>query len=317
MENLINNKLLLKNSFYEFNREKEELLFYTDKKEYVFKGKSTFDLMDIFPLLNKENTIESIAKSLNLPIEYITQIIQILVDKNLIIFNSDNRYFSNKSLENLCLSVTHSDSKLVSTETISTFIGRKLGVVGNEDVFTELFKSLEGIFDLEFINDINANEINYDFLIAVDVFENINFFKKVNQFCYENNTEFLKIILTSDEISVGPIFIPTESSCYQCWLNRYITNLEDPSTFIKIGKNYSTTVSDSKLFPGTIEVAAGLIKRQIINYFNVNSSCSLVNNEYYLNLNNFDSYLSPVLKIPNCIICNNNTSKRLQDEVII
>lgn len=236
----------------------------------------------------------------------------------MVIFDSDDISFSNPILGNLYQSMMiHSENNTVPKETIKAFVGRRIGVIGKKDICMELLKSFNNIFDLKFISNINDNDLNYDFLIAIDVFENINFFKEVNKFCYENNIDFIRITLTSDEINVGPIFIPYESACYQCWLNRFITNFDDPSTFIKIGTNYSTTPLDSKLSPGTIEVATGLIKRQIINFFDTYSSCPLVNNEYYLNLKTFDSHLSPVLKIPNCIICNNNTYTRLKYEVLV
>lgn len=316
MEEILKKSFVLKNSFCEFNKENEEFYIYTNNKEFVFNGKSTHDLNEMFPLMRKNFTVSEIAVSLNLPTEYISQIIKILIDKNLVIVVSSNyKQFSNESIENIYFSSIEESKESSFPNHLGLFLGKKIGFVGNEYLYNAFSYSLRNIFDLEYIENIDRIQSEHDLLIAVDVYENINLFQSVNEFSYKNNTNFLKAIVTSNEISVGPIFIATESACYQCWLSRYITNFEEPSPFLKIGKNYIADRNDSNILPGSLEVIIGIIKRHLLNYFDDKTGSHLIDNEYYLNLNNFDSSLSPVLKLPNCKICNQRISRRLIYEV--
>ncbi|MGR5907838.1 hypothetical protein ACT7DL_15445 [Bacillus paranthracis] len=144
MDHLILNYKPILDSYCFVKEESEEIVFFNRDTYITLNGDSVEDILDLIPLLSGELSTEQLAKKLELPIEYLCEIIKVL-DENNIIKNYDmlEKYkFMDKDLQryekfisNLTGSVSSAFGDIEVTHT------KKIVLMGNRELQENLKKA--------------------------------------------------------------------------------------------------------------------------------------------------------------------------------
>ncbi|WP_342540148.1 hypothetical protein MHI39_21300 [Heyndrickxia sp. FSL K6-6286] len=295
-----NYKINSKCIYYEIDSQIDLLKIYSRKKEFTLNGKSIYDVVNILKLSDEDVTLEDIGNKLDLDFEYVYEIVNILTEYNLIeLIHEENKvpFMDRDTYQNLQSYFTSKNVSNVNNE-VSEIYKRKIGIIGNSQLSNILFTYLNKIFSVEIIEN-SSTLTDKDLYIVVDDHENIDLFKHVSKKLY-NKTNFLRIVVDVESIHIGPLIIANESACYSCFLNRLITNNDNPDLFVKYNKNFRKIDSLPQEY---LDICFNLVKLELINFFSNAIPCNVVGNEYALFFENMETYLSPVLRIPNCTLC--------------
>jgi hypothetical protein len=113
-----------------------------------------------------------------------------------------------------------------------------------------------------------------------------------------NHLNFLPAINTSFGIEIGPFYIPKESSCSQCLIDRKKSIL---------GENYDNNISNKLEF--NFSIGADLVALEILKQITGITSLATRNRLLQLNCITGNIKYQPVLKVPNCKICGSKHAK--------
>ncbi len=109
---------------------------------------------------------------------------------------------------------------------------------------------------------------------------------------------FLPVVNTTFGTEIGPFYIPKESSCSQCLIDRKKSIL---------GENYSHNLFNKLQF--NFSIGADLVVLEILKQITAITSLATRNNLLQFNHINGNIKYHPVLKVPNCNICGSKHTK--------
>lgn len=285
----------------------ETITFYNGENHYNFSGNSVVDIKKILNHLNGLNSITQIADLTNLEEEYVYEILMVLISKNVINFNNlfkkmNINDFETKLIENYL--DNKNSYKSNSVESIKQFYSKKIYLTGNEFLVNIVREKISSKLNL--VDEISNDP---DLIVVVDFYENKNLFKKISSYSHINNIPFLKVVLTESKLLLGPIFIPNETTCYDCYLSRLFTNLENPMFEWKLKENFyeEFSINNLSMLPGSFTQFVGTLEVFLFKFFLNNISCELIEQEYSFALQTFESSFSKLLKVPGCT-CRSSSS---------
>ncbi|HDR7762422.1 hypothetical protein [Bacillus cereus] len=293
------------------------IVFFNRDTYLNLNGDSVEDILVLIPLLTGELSTEQLAAELELPIEYLCDIINLLSENN-IVKNYDmlEKYkFVDKELQRYEKFISNLTGSISSAfGDIEDTYAKKVILMGNEELQEYVKKALGIKFTFLEMNQIQSA----DLIIAVDFFENEDLFSEVNEISNIYKIPFLRSLVQEQEFSIGPIFIPKETSCYNCFLSRKISNCENPYLSYKYLKKYNSEWNEThiSLIPGTIEMFSFHILSFIMKYFSNYMPCEIIGKEFTYNVFNLSSNLNPVLKVPGCSKCAGTNKNIIKDFVL-
>ncbi|OWT47605.1 hypothetical protein [Bacillus sp. K2I17] len=304
MENeLLNYKPIIDS--YSFVKESDgELIFFNRDTYITCSGDSVEDILALVPLLTGNLSTEQLAEKVELPVEYVCDIIQLLDSKNVIKNYDMNEkcIITNKELQRHERFISNLTGSLSSAfRDIEAIYTQKIVLMGNE----ELKRNLKVAFGTKF-SFLEMNQIqNANLIIVVDFFENENLYNEANELAKSFNIPFLRAQLHEEQFNIGPIFIPNETSCYNCFLSRKISNYENSYLSYKCLKKYNSEWNEEHIsvMPGTIEMFSFHILSFIMKYFSNCLTSEIIGKEFTYNILTLSSNLNPVLKVPGCSKC--------------
>lgn len=105
--------------------------------------------------------------------------------------------------------------------------------------------------------------------------------------------------MQEEQFNIGPIFIPNETSCYNCFISRKITNYENSYLSYKFLKKYNSEWNEEHIsvMPGTIEMFSFHILSFVMKYFSNCLTSEIIGKEFTYNILTLSSNLNPVLKV--------------------
>jgi len=142
-----------------------------------------------------------------------------------------------------------------------------------------------------------------DCLIATSEFGGLQLMRRWNEFCVESNCIFMSIILKDLMGYIGPIVIPHETACFECFLARRNANLEEPEI-----KNLADNISsDGQSVTGYHPIMASILgdiaAMELIKFYA--GLVPMFNVGRLIKMNMLACKLDShkVLKIPRCRVC--------------
>lgn len=278
--------------------QKQQIIFFRDKKNFTLSGNSVQDILKIIDYLDGNFNIDDIHSSTNLDINYIIKIAEYLKEKGII------KTISNKNplnplnimgdLKEYLIETSNQDSEHLDWD-MQNVSSLKIYI----DDLSMYSQDLTKILNQYFI--VTDEMTSSDLLLCIDDFENELSFKKVNDISIKYKIPFLKGVISKDEISIGPFFTK-DSLCYNCYLSRYKSNLFNPKKDWELYQEFHKKNKTSK-FPGINSTFYSLLLTTLIKYASNIMDCTLLNKEFIFNPINYESNLYTCLKIPGCESC--------------
>ena len=144
---------------------------------------------------------------------------------------------------------------------------------------------------------------DFDCLIAASDFGGQHLFKEWNRFCIQHKRLFFPILLQDQVGYVGPLVIPGQTACYECFLARQHSHR--PVTLS--GKKIDESACDGQAFigfhPAMASALADIAAFELTKFFS--DVVPGWNVGTMLEINLLTSRMTPrkVLKIPRCPVC--------------
>lgn len=287
---------------FEFNEAEQHLTIGTSEKETEISGKSAKDVSLVLSFCNGENSVKSIAKKTNLPIDYINQIIDFLRQREIVTALKSEEDTDRKELKDYLL-LSYDIKEIDSL--INNICNKSIGIIGNKILASTLKNDLVKLFDVDVIEDIESIKdiAEKDIYILIDDFENIEKLKELNKYAQTNELKFLRVVFNKISIEIGPLFIPKATACYECFLKRIITNNSYPQIFTKYSHKLSDYPRNTNVLKSSLLLGSHLIKQQLIHYFSFSMPTTIIGQELSINIINNKIDKNLVLKVPTCTFC--------------
>lgn len=192
------------------------------------------------------------------------------------------------------------------TSSLSREIKRHLSEIGIEiDEAKKWLDSAEEIDSRSSIEDWLESSHATDLIVHCD--NSINVSKsELNRLLLAKGIAWLPISVGVLELSVGPMIVPGETCCYECYRSRRASNSRNWDQLSKISLVEETTCrSVPRHFPPWVSIASAIASVAIISRLLGKSSPqrSLLGHEWVMSANTLSARLHPVLKVPRCRAC--------------
>ena len=140
------------------------------------------------------------------------------------------------------------------------------------------------------------------FICCSDIDDTV-LFEKINKLSFEKKMPVLFAQLRSNVALIGPLVVPSETSCYACYRHRAAPHLnfiaEQQALQINKGDLHS-----SKSIPKVYALAATFhTVSQILKFKSKAYHLCLTNEVLEVNLLNYQFDVRPILRIPHCKVC--------------
>ncbi len=128
---------------------------------------------------------------------------------------------------------------------------------------------------------------------------------EINQFCIEKNWHFFPLVLKNMRGYIGPLVIPRETACFECFRKRQDSNLDNPTTK-RISENFSFQGQHVIGFHPSMPSIIGNIAALEVTKFYLGAIPDK-NVSVLLDVNLLSSKITSrkVLKLPRCSACSN------------
>lgn len=132
---------------------------------------------------------------------------------------------------------------------------------------------------------------------------NAAFFKQINAIANKEKIPALFAQLNSNTAVVGPLVVPDETSCYNCYMHRAEPNINFVEEAAAIQQNKGNLLA-SKAVPSlyALETCFHVIS-QIVKFQNRAFHLCLINEVLELNLLDYQLDIRPVIRVPRCEHC--------------
>jgi thiazole/oxazole-forming peptide maturase SagC family component len=143
-----------------------------------------------------------------------------------------------------------------------------------------------------------------DCIVATSHLGAISFMRRWNDFCVKNKCTFLPIVLRDLIGYVGPLVIPYETACYECFLSRRKANMEEP----EIANSWENIAPDGNRIvgyhPAMASILAEIAVMELVKFYGGFSGPMLnVGKLIKLNMLSTQLHTHNVLKVPRCRVC--------------
>jgi molybdopterin-synthase adenylyltransferase len=127
-----------------------------------------------------------------------------------------------------------------------------------------------------------------------------------NELCVEKGLPFLPVAIQDLVAYVGPLVVPGQTACYECFLRRRYSNLDEAAARerIELRSNSSSQVA---LHPAITAVAAGAAALEAAKFFLPWQGARQAGRLLTFNMLASDFGRHRVLKVPRCAVCGNVT----------
>lgn len=168
----------------------------------------------------------------------------------------------------------------------------KINFLGNDDIIQKIVPSF-------FKNCITSFE-EADLIIYLDYFEPITYLQDLNKKCLSENKKLLIITVSLERLTIGPLVIPGQSSCYNCKIQRLVNNNSTLLDFEKISNEEIKRNICSFMQEDELLIAKGFLGRILNTLLFENTPSIFVDKIIDFNLQTLESSTHAILPYPDC-----------------
>ena len=259
---------------YTLVKEKTQLQFRRDDHQAVFVTGDALLLCDLLPLLNGENTTEQILELLS---QYQkTLVIELLNDleqQGIVIENTQ-----------------HSCAWKQITATQKDISDLVVCVVSHE-IYTQ---RIHDCLSLMGINHFTVEPGAANVCVLCEPGLTPSFICKWNE---DNCVPWLRVSWTTSYAEVGPLFIPQQTACYQCFQKRLLSNRRFRDSYQEYEKVIEKQGIPLKPFVPSFLWCMSQVAMELLRY---NTHAQLCGRLLYTEWDTSQQYLEEILRIPRC-----------------
>jgi bacteriocin biosynthesis cyclodehydratase domain-containing protein len=234
-------KPLLK-PWYRLAREGDRILFHYGESLLTLEGKAAARLLPaLLPLLDGTRTVDEIAAYLGEPVRP-------AIDKALRLFQ-EHLLLTSGPLPDAAEPYGRAAEFLAATDPVDRSVAQTLerletanaGLVGSGPLAEEVARllRLSGVGGLERLAwDVRADaEARLDLVLAVPSGEELPRLADWNQTALVAGVPWLQLLPFDGRfLAIGPLYVPGETACFECYSLRRASNVDYPSEFLALGR---------------------------------------------------------------------------------
>lgn len=301
-------------------------LYFSDGEELSFSitGNDVVKVEAVVPFLTGELAVEDLAKKTGIELNTLNAILARLKESGLISFaqhkllREENAFRYNNDLRaNLFFEQILHRSE--TSDSLSLLSGYKVTVAGIGDVADELVQDLRhcGIQTFQessvnalkddTSNDIRSNGVDissgykhHEIIAYCQSDEAWEEAKEANEFCLSTNRVFIYARMLRDRAEVGPLVVPGQSACLECFISRRNAAASSKHELIdniqlKQGINGYLQIHQSTV--------AHILAIEILKLFLSNTTPLTFNGVITVDYLSMLTTVHQVLRVPNCHKC--------------
>ena len=97
-----------------------------------------------------------------------------------------------------------------------------------------------------------------DCLVVVSDFGGLSMMREWNEFCVTHNVPFLPVVMQDMSVFLGPMTVPGQTPCFECYWRRQNSNLDEPGLARATEAGAFLAQGASGFLPPMVQIAAGL-----------------------------------------------------------
>ena len=147
-------------------------------------------------------------------------------------------------------------------------------------------------------------------IICCDDKPNARYFCEINALAQQYNLPVIFGCISGATSVIGPFVIPNDTSCYQCYKQRYFANLkftEEAKAIDDHLGNLACSQPSANLY--AIEASFHLVS-QAVKFFNQAYQFCLFNEVLSVNLIDYQIDIQPVIRVPHCCACHAKSQQK-------
>lgn len=140
-------------------------------------------------------------------------------------------------------------------------------------------------------------------LIVAEDYPNINLFELVNRLCFKKKKAWIRVSFDEETGYLGPLVIPTRTSCFNCCELRLVTN--SPDYEYELWKNKENIPTKKSDIHGTFaDMLSALCIREVYRYLVNSNNIDTIDNLLVFDTQHVNLSKHHIISHPNCILCN-------------
>lgn len=143
----------------------------------------------------------------------------------------------------------------------------------------------------------------HDCIVAASDFGGLHLMREWNEFCVECGIQFLPVVLQDMIGYVGPLVVPGEVACFECFRHRQNANMIDPN--LKRAPEYvaQNGKSIAGYHPAMPAILADIAAMELTKFYSGAIPPNIAGTVIEVNLLAPSVVTRKILKIPRCIVC--------------
>lgn len=297
--------VIVKNFLYCTAIEENHIVFYLLNNKIDIRGNSCVHVLKILENLNEELTVNELLNQLAIDEEYISSILKYLEEKKIIKFNSQIIVGNDRTPKELNVihnNISNEKNNTKPSDTLLAIITKKILIISDALMNDHSIIELKKYFDVKISKDTNQVQIieyDPDIIITLDGIDQVNREIEIQEIALKLKIPFIRIVLSSNEIRIGPMFNNENPGCYECFVTRSSTNgyLDKSLSQMEFkGSFQHQIISDVHILTFSI------IRIQLLNYF-LNNESILLEGEIVFNYKSLNTEFNPSVLLPCCKNC--------------
>lgn len=142
-----------------------------------------------------------------------------------------------------------------------------------------------------------------DFLIATSDNGGLKLMRKWNEFCVKNDITFMPVVLQDLIGYIGPIVKPYETACFECFVSRRDSNLQQQQTVVDIEEISLQNHKVIGYHPAMPSILGDIAALELIKFHANWVQIYNVGKIIKVNMLSTELTTHKVLKVPRCVIC--------------